>query len=142
MTAFNQLCNGRQSKRGNIKDRQPGQRKRQNLDLFSPQAQAEREAARWSKEGFMAQGPGQWLYTWQGVGFPIIKVVKGIRLIGGKIVSGFFAEVIGSEIAEFFSHNSHPSNIKPRLDDIIFELMLLQADVDTPLVEEGVFWPT
>lgn len=134
MTAFSKVCNNRQSKRGNIKDRQPGKRRR-NLDHFGPEAQAEREAARWRAEGFEAVGVvGQkkWTYIW-GVGLPIITVSGGLRIIGGEIISGYFAEVVGSEISEAFAHNAHPSNIKARLDDIIFELVQLQADVDAPL---------
>jgi hypothetical protein len=130
MTAFSKVLAGKRSKTGNIKD---GRRTNTaNLSHFGPEAQTKREAARWEAEGFTLNGEGQWLYTWAGE-FPVISLVKVLDIIDGKIVSGIFASLDGGDYKETFVHNVHPANVKARLDDIIYELMRKQADIDAPL---------
>jgi hypothetical protein len=126
MTAFSQIRRWNPSKTGNIKDRQPNAA-RPNLDHFG-EAQTARESARWEAEGFKVITEGQWSYTWQG-DFPVIDLQRGFfDGDDSRLQFGIIAEV--GDLVEFFSHNTHPANVRVRLDDIIYDVVQYNAEAE------------
>lgn len=112
MTAFSIVRKGKFSKRGNGKD--------------GPLPRPVRITGFWGVDGFMpTMVPREWVYTCSGIiGGPKFSVIES----DGEIV----ATLDGGEISETFGTDGH-TEAKEWLDDQIYELMIMQADVDAPL---------
>jgi hypothetical protein len=111
MTAFSTIGRGKFSKRGNRKD---GPRPRQPVI-----------SGFWGVAGFMpTRTPGEWRYAQGIINGPEFSVTEGDNQI--TVI------LDGGEVSEVFARNDQ-AEAKAWIDDQIFELMKMQADVDAPL---------